>query len=28
VIRAKLFFEGYAKRHSAEDIVKAVKGVK
>jgi peroxiredoxin Q/BCP len=23
VIRAKLFFEGYAKRHSAEDIVKA-----
>jgi peroxiredoxin len=28
VIRAKLFFEGYAKRHAAEDIVKAVKGIK
>jgi peroxiredoxin Q/BCP len=28
VIRAKLFFAGYAKRHSAEDIVKAVKGAK
>ena len=28
VIRAKLFFEGYAKRHTGEDIVKAVKGIK
>jgi len=28
VIRAKLFYEGYAKRHSAEDIAKAGKGIK
>jgi len=28
LIRVKLFFEGYAKRHTAEDIVKAVKGIK
>jgi peroxiredoxin len=28
VIRAKLFFEGYAKRHAAEDIIMAVKGIK
>jgi peroxiredoxin len=28
VIRAKLFFEGYAKRHTGEDILKAEKGIK
>jgi peroxiredoxin Q/BCP len=28
MIRAKLFYEGYAKRHTAEDIVKAAKGIK
>ena len=27
-IRAKLFFEGYAKRHAAEDIIKSVKEIK
>jgi peroxiredoxin len=27
-VRAKLFQEGYAKRHSVEDLVKAVEGVK
>jgi peroxiredoxin len=25
VIRAKLFHEGYSKRHSAEDLIKAAK---
>jgi peroxiredoxin len=28
VIRAKLFFEGYAKRHAADDIIKAAMGIK
>ena len=28
MIFAKLFFEGYAKRHTGEDIVKTVKGIK
>ena len=28
VIRAKLFFDGFVKRHTAGDIIKAAKGVK
>jgi hypothetical protein len=28
VIRAKLFFDGYKERHSADDILKAAEGFK
>src|SRR4029453_19068955 len=28
VIRAKLFYEGYAKRHTADEIIKAAMGIR
>jgi peroxiredoxin Q/BCP len=28
VIRAKLFFDGFVKRHTSEDIITAAKGIK